>query len=83
MTNQIKFLNDYDQFEVGEALYLVKEVELYVEANDGEKPVIFNEDTEMVIDSISKESGYGYAVVTIEGYKTKLGLDEIYDIVFD
>lgn len=79
----MKFLNDYDQFEVGETWYLTKKEEIYVKDGDSEKLMSFEEDAELEIKSISKESGYGYAIVTINGYETKLSLDELYDMVFD
>jgi hypothetical protein len=72
--------NDYDLFTVGETLYLVKDVDLYI---DDVTVKTFKEDAELEVIEIIREGGYGFANVDIEGYVIKLGLDELYDMVFD
>lgn len=79
----MKFLNDYDVFEDGEIWYLTKKEEIYVKDGDSEKLMTFEENSELEIKSVSKESGYGNAVVLINNYETNLSLDELYEMVFD
>lgn len=76
----MRFFNDYDMFNVGETWYMVKEDDIY---DDNGKLHHFDAESEVVIKNISKESGYGMAIVEIEGHKTHLGLDELYDLVLD
>jgi hypothetical protein len=79
----VRFISDYDIFEENETWYTVKPEEIYVEGLAGEELIKFEEGAEIEIISISRDSGYGMAEVFIEGRKTILGLDELYDMVMD
>jgi hypothetical protein len=74
--------NDYDLFEVGEMWYLLKDEKLII-AEDEVKT--FKENSDVLIVEINREgnTGYGFAMVNIEGYSFKFGLDELFDMVFE
>lgn len=74
------FNDGYDFFEVGETWYTVRYEEVCVKYELGEVPMAFNSQSEIIILKIEKESGYGKAYITINGYSTELGLDELYDM---
>jgi hypothetical protein len=76
----IKF-SDYDLFTVGENWYLVKDEEFIVGADD--ETVIFKEGANVEIVDIIKEGGYGQASIKIEDYSFIIGLDELYDMVWE
>lgn len=78
----MKFSNDYDIFEVGEIWYLIKSDDIYCGENYDELKH-FDEGAELEILGIEKETGYGKAIVEINGNHTLLRLDELYDMVMD
>lgn len=77
------FHNDYDIFSENETWYLVKSNGIYVEDGKKEKLMNFKEGDELIIQKITRDSGYGTAFVTINGHKTRLSLDEVYGMVME
>lgn len=80
----MRFLNDYDYFNVGETWYMETDKEhIYVNIGEDDTDLLeFRKGSEIVIHDIDKESGYGMAFITIEGYETHLSLDELFGMVF-
>lgn len=79
-----KFMNDYDLFEVGETWYTVQSEHIHVLVNEDDTDLLqFDVGSEIVILDIEKESAYGSACVAINRYETRLGLDELYNMVWE
>lgn len=74
------FLTDYDVFEVGETWTLLNDEEFFVGIDTIRK---FKKNTDVEILEVKKESGYGKAKISMEGYEFNIGLDELYDMVFE
>lgn len=80
----MRFFDDYDIFNAGETWYTEKSESLYVTIGDDDSVLMkFDSDSEVKILDIDKSSGYGFASVEVEGYRTVLSLDELYDMVFE
>lgn len=79
-----RFISNYDLFEIGETWYTVQTEHIYIDVNENDTDLLqFDTGSEIVILDIEKESAYGTAYLTINGYETRLGLDELYSLVWE